>query len=383
MMITTTSELEKFCQKLAKYPFITVDTEFIREKTYYPVLCLIQLGCSDAAACVDPLAPEMDLSPLFDLFLNKKVLKVFHAARQDLEIFYHLMGKMPTPLFDTQIAAMVCGYGDAVAYQQLVEQLTSTRLDKSMRFTDWAKRPLLDKQIGYALNDVIPLVEVYQKLTDELHQNGRMEWLKEEQDILNDSHTYQIEDATAWKRLKCPLKKPKEVHLFAALCAWREKTAKQKNRPRRHILKDEVIQELASIAPKTPEELDALRSIPRGFAKSETARSLLNAIQAALKDDPATFEKPTARKPLKPAQKSFLEMLKLLLTIVAQQEKVAAKVVASADDLYDFAAGDETVPFLKGWRFELFGQKAQSLRQGKLALIYRADKGIVEFKMLD
>jgi len=178
MIITTTPELKKFCKKLAKYPFITVDTEFIREKTYYPVLCLIQVGCSDMAACIDPLAPEIDLSPLFELFLDKKVLKVFHAARQDLEIFYHLMGKMPTPLFDTQIAAMVCGYGDAVAYQQLVEQLTPTRLDKSMRFTDWSKRPLLDKQIGYALNDVIPLVEVYQKLTDELHQNGRMEWLK-------------------------------------------------------------------------------------------------------------------------------------------------------------------------------------------------------------
>lgn len=382
MMITTTKELKKFCKKLAKYPFITVDTEFIREKTYYPVLCLIQLGCSDEAACVDPLAPDMDLSPLFDLFLNPKVLKVFHAARQDLEIFYHLMGKMPTPLFDTQIAAMVCGYGDAVSYQQLVEQLTQTRLDKSMRFTDWAKRPLLDKQIGYALNDVIPLVEVYQKLTAELQKNGRLDWLKEEQDILNDPHTYQIDDESAWKRLKCTLKKPKEIHLFATLCAWREKTAKQKNRPRRHILKDEVIQELATLAPTTPAELDTLRSIPHGFAKSETAQSLLKAIQSALKDDPTTFEKPTIRKPLKPAQKSFLEMLKLLLAIVAQQEKVAAKVLASADDLYNFAAGDETVPFLKGWRFDLFGQKAQLLHQGKLCLIYRPDKGIIEFKQL-
>ncbi len=383
MMITTTQQLAEFCHTLEKYPFITIDTEFIREKTYYPVLCLIQLGCTDAAACVDPLAPDMDLTPLFDLLTNPNVLKVFHAARQDLEIFYHMMGKMPTPLFDTQIAAMVCGYGDAVSYQQLVEQLTPTRLDKSMRFTDWSKRPLLDKQIGYALNDVIPLVEVYQKLRQELTDTGRTDWLKEEQDILNDPNTYQIEDASAWKRIKCPLKKPREVHLFAALCAWREKTAKQKNRPRRHILKDEVIQELAGIAPATPAELDALRSIPRGFSKSDTAKSLLAAIQTALNDDPAQFEKPTVRKPLRTGQKSFLEMLKLLLTIIAQQEKVAAKVLASSDDLYDYAADDETVPFLKGWRFELFGQKAQLLKQGKLCLTYRADKGVVEFKSVN
>lgn len=382
-MITTTAELADFCQKLKAYPFITVDTEFIREKTYYPVLCLIQLGCTDMAACVDPLASDMDLTPLFDLFLNPDVLKVFHAARQDLEIFYHLMGKMPTPLFDTQIAAMVCGYGDAVAYQQLVEQLTPVRLDKSMRFTDWSKRPLLEKQIGYALNDVIPLVDVYQQLNQELKSTGRTDWLKEELDILNDPHTYQIDDDVAWKRLKCPLKKPREVHLFAALCAWREKTAKLKNRPRRHILKDEVIQELASIAPQTPAELDAMRSIPRGFAKSDTAHSLLEAIKTAQNDNPTEFEKPTARKPLRSGQKSFLEMLKLLLIIVSQQERVASRVLASSDDLHNFAADDENVPFLKGWRFDLFGQKAVQLKQGKLCLTYRADKGMIEFKTVN
>lgn len=382
MMITTTQQLADFCQTLEKYPFITVDTEFIREKTYYPILCLIQLGCSDSAACVDPLAEGIDLTPLFNLFLNPKVLKVFHAARQDLEIFYHLMGQMPTPLFDTQIAAMVCGYGDAVAYQQLVEQLTPTKLDKSMRFTDWSKRPLLDKQITYALNDVIPLVNVYQKLQAELQTTGRLDWLKEEQDILNNPATYCIDDTTAWKRLKCPLKKPREIHVFAAICAWREKTAKSKNRPRRHILKDEIIQELACIAPTTPAELDNLRSIPHGFSKSDTARSLLESIKIALTDSPDKFEKPVVRKPLKSGQKNLLEMLKLLLTIVAQQEKVAPKVLASTDDLHDFAADDENVPFLKGWRFDLFGQKATLLKQGKLCLSYRADKGIIEFNSL-
>lgn len=378
-IITTTSDLDAFCAELAKHPFITIDTEFIREKTYYPILCLVQLASKKNAACIDPLAAGIDLTPLFDLLKNPKVQKIFHAARQDIEIFYHLMGEMPVNIFDTQIAAMVCGYGESVSYQQLVEHTTAARLDKGMRFTDWSKRPLSDKQTDYALSDVTHLIPAYEKLMAELKRTNRLSWLDEEQKILENPLTYVVEDENAWRRIKHSFKKPAQIHLFAALCAWRERTAKQKDRPRRHILKDEALLELTVLAPKTAEEMEALRGISTGFAKSDLGKTLLETIRRALADKPSTYEQLPFKKPLTSGQKNLLDMLRLLLAIVADQSGVAAKMITDADDLYAFAGGDPSVPFLKGWRNDLFGRKSVALADGKLALSYNSAKSVVEF----
>lgn len=379
-MITNTTDLQTLCTRLASEPFVTIDTEFIREKTYWPVLCLVQLGWGKGEAdCIDPLAPDMDLTPLFNLLKNQKVLKIFHAARQDIEIFYHLMGELPQNVFDTQIAAMVCGYGDSVSYQQLVEQLAKTSLDKSMRFTDWSKRPLSEKQIKYALCDVTHLIVVYEKLMAELKKTNRLDWLKQEQDILNTPSTYLVADDNAWKRIKHPFKKQMQIHVFARICAWREKVAKEKDRPRRHILKDETLLEIASLMPKTADDLDQLRSISKGFSKSDLGKSLLTTINAALLDKPDTYEPATIKKPLTSAQKNLLEMLKLLLSIISEQSGVAAKLLATTDDLYEFAGGNMEQHFLTGWRYDLFGEKSLALKNGKLALSYDPVKGRINF----
>lgn len=382
MIINTTQMLQEVCHRFEAEKFITIDTEFIREKTYYPILCLIQIASKTEAYCVDPLAEDLDLTPLFDLMQNENVIKVFHAARQDIEIFYHLTGKIPTPVFDTQIGAMVCGFGESASYQQLVQELTGVCLDKSMRYTDWSKRPLSPKQVTYALCDVTYLVHVYEKLRESLARSGRSAWLAEEMKILNNPETYDTDDETVWQRFKCPIVKPQLIHVFAKVCAWRERVAKLKDRPRRHIMKDETLLELAVAHPTTPEELDALRSLPGGFSKSGLGAELLEVIAEAMADSADTYVASEKRKPLSNTQKNLAELVKIALGVVSDRLDVAPKVIATSDDIADFVSGAKECAFLKGWRLEAFGNQAIELKAGKLAFVYDPVKRKVVLKSI-
>ena len=371
MMIKTTEALRELCSRLSQFPFITLDTEFIREKTYYPELCLIQIADSQEAACIDPLAPDLDLTPLFELMQNTQVVKVFHAARQDVEIFYHLSGQIPTPLFDTQIAAMVCGYGDNVGYQQLVHDITGVSLDKSMRFTDWSRRPLNEAQVAYALHDVTYLRDIYQALKKQLEANGRVEWLAEEIAVQNDPATYETNDNDVWRKIKVPFKRPLQTHVFAKLCAWRERTAKQKNRPRKHIMKDEGLIELAITMPKTATEMDSCRNMSSGFGKSAFGQEILQVIAAALSDPsdmyPTEWSQP---KHLTQTQHTLVNLYHLLLMQISSELNVAPRIIASMDDLQQLARGDNDTPCMKGWRRDVFGEKVLLFKQGLLSLSY-------------
>ena len=371
MIIDTTKSLVQLCKKLAKLPFITLDTEFIREKTYYPELCLIQIAGKGVAEVIDPLAEEMDMTALFDLLQNPKVVKVFHAARQDIEIFYHLTGKVPTPVFDTQIAAMVCGYDENVGYQQLVHDITGVSLDKSMRFTDWHHRPLTPEQEEYALNDVTYLRDIYLALNEKIINNGREEWLKEEITIQNDPKTYDTDENEVWRKVKVPFKRPIQTHVFAKLCAWRERTAKAKNRPRKHILKDDALIELAVLMPENAETMNTCRGISGGFGKSALGQEILTVIKAAKKDPaelyPKDWEKP---KSLTHTQKTLVDLYHLLLMIVGAELNVAPKIIASTEELKSLAQGNNNVPCMKGWRYEAFGAKVIQFKQGKLSFKY-------------
>lgn len=384
MMITTTTDLIAVCQRFATEPFITLDTEFIRETTYYPELCLIQIASPQEAFCIDPLSDEIDLQPLFDLMQNPKVMKVFHAARQDIEIFYHLSGQIPTPLFDTQVAAMVCGYGDSVGYQQLVQDITGTVLDKSMRVTDWSRRPLNDKQIAYALCDVTYLRDVYLALSAELEKSGRIHWLTEELAIQNNPETYDVNNDTVWQKIKVPFKKPSQVHIFAKLCAWRESVAKQKNLPRRYIMKDDALIELVAETPKTTDDLQKLRGLPNGFAKGRLGKEVLEVIQSAQHDSPDTYPK-TWRTPksLTTSQRVEIDLLQLLLHIVSSELRVAPRIIATSDDLTDLVRGNKNIPCLKGWRYDVFGEKVLQFKKGLLSFSYNPKTKRPELRQIE
>lgn len=370
MIIENTKKLTDICKRFEKCEFVTLDTEFIREKTYYPVLCLIQIASKDEAYCIDPMAADLDLAPLFDLLQNKKVLKVFHAARQDVEIFYHLTGKVPEPIFDTQIGAMVCGFNESVSYQQLVQELTGVSLDKSMRYTDWSKRPLSEKQIQYALCDVTHLVHVFEALKGQLKQSGRMAWLAEETAVLTNPRTYNVDESMVWQKYKTPFNKPQQLHVFAKVAEWREKTAKLKNKPRRHILKDEVLLELAAAHPENKQELERLRGLPNGFEKSSYATEILEVINLAMTDKVGVYVPSSKRPVLTNGQRNLSELLKFLLAVVADELGVASKVIASSDDIADFILGVKDAKILNGWRYDVFGKKAQALKQGKISFYY-------------
>ncbi len=369
MIITTTKDLKALCARFKKHSFITVDTEFIREKTYYPQVCLIQLASPDEAVCVDPLSAELDLSPLFELFQNKKVIKVFHACRQDIEIFYHLSHQIPVPIFDTQVGAMVCGYGDNVSYQQLVNDFVGISLDKTMRITDWSKRPLSPEQIEYALHDVIELKTVYTKMMEKICAQNRLDWLSEEMaDLINPS-SYEYNVDLMLKKVKTPFKKPLQTHVFSKLYAWREKVAQKIDRPKKHFMKDEALIELAIALPTKPEQLDSLRSIPAGFSKSDYAKEIVSVVVAATKDDPASFEQPVQTKPLSTKQHNLADILQLVLKICAENYEVAPKLVATQDDIRTFIQTGEA-PFLNGWRQKVFGDAALAMQAGKLSISF-------------
>lgn len=368
-LITETPALELACARLAALPFVTVDTEFMRETTYYSRLCLIQMaGPGDPGILVDPLAQGIDLRPFLDLMADPRVVKVFHSGRQDLEIVWNLGEVIPAPLFDTQIAAMVCGYGDSVSYEQLANDLAKARIDKSSRFTDWSRRPLSEAQISYALSDVTHLVPVYEKLCDRLEKTGRSHWLDDEMRILTSPDTYRNDPAQAWVRLSGRIRKPREIAVLMEVAAWREREAQGRDVPRSRVLKDEAVLDVAVAAPRSVEGLGRLRTIPNGFERSRTGQEILAAVERGLALDPATL--PQAQRPRsRSGNAATVELLKVLLRAVAENEEVAPKLIAGVDDLEEIAASDTApVPALAGWRREVFGEKALALKSGAVGL---------------
>jgi ribonuclease D len=366
--ITTTEDLAAACERMARHPFVTVDTEFLRETTYYPLLCVAQMASPDEAVVIDALADGIDLAPFYALMANETVTKVFHAARQDIEIVWHAAKLIPHPVFDTQVAAMVLGYGDSISYDQLVQRITGDRLDKSNRFTDWSRRPLYPAQIAYAVSDVTHLRDVYLALSADLHRRGRAEWVGEEMEILTSPDTYRASPEQAWERLKTRVRKPKELAVLIEVAAWREREAQSRDVPRGRVLKDEVIGDIATQAPTTTERLAGLRSLPKGFERSKWGQEILDAVKRGLARDPKAL--PQLDRPRPTANgTATVELLKVLLRMMAERHGVAAKIIATVDDLERIAADDHAdVRALRGWRREMFGERALALKHGKLAL---------------
>lgn len=367
-LITTTAALADACARLAKHPFVTVDTEFLRETTYYPKLCLIQLASPDEAVLVDPLSPDLDLAPFLLLMANRHVVKVFHAARQDLEIVWIIGKLIPAPLFDTQVAAMVCGYGDSVGYEQLANDLAKARIDKSSRFTDWSRRPLSEAQLAYAESDVTHLRDVYLALDADIRASGREAWVAEEMSVLNSPSTYEVKPENAWQRLKGRIRKPKELALLMELAAWREREAQSRDVPRQRVLKDDALMDIVQRGPRSVEALAELRSVPNGFERSRAGAEVLAAIERGLALDPKSLPR-LERERGRGGNGAVLDLLKVLLKAVSDAERVAPKIIASSDDLEAIAFDDEAdVPALQGWRREVFGEKALALKNGTLSL---------------
>ncbi len=374
-LISTTDALASFCAGLRGAPYITVDTEFMRERTYWAKLCLIQVAGPDAAACIDPLAEGIDLAPLYALFDDPKIVKVFHAARQDIEIFVQATGRVPLPLFDTQVAGMVCGFGESVSYETIATKLADAKIDKSSRFTDWSLRPLTDKQITYALADVTHLRVVYEKLRQQLLETGRGSWIDDEMEILCDPGTYQLDPNEAWKKIKLRIEKPKLAVLAREIAAWREREARRLNIPRGRIFKDETLMEIAHQAPQTVEALARTRGLSQGQAEGRVGEELLAAVRQALETPPADWPVLEAKKAPMRGNSAMLDLLRVLLKQVSDEHDVAPRLIASADDLDRLASEKEPdVKALKGWRFEIFGRSAMALKRGEVALAVRGRK---------
>jgi ribonuclease D len=366
--ITTTEELAEACARMARHPYVTVDTEFLRETTYYPLLCIAQMASADDAVVIDALAPGIDLSPFFALMADEKVVKVFHAARQDVEIVWNLAKTIPHPIFDTQVAAMVLGYGDSISYDQLVQRITGDSLDKSHRFTDWTRRPLSAAQLNYAVSDVTHLRDVYLKLSADLASRNRAEWVDAEMRVLTSPETYRMDPENAWERLKNRVRKPKELAILMEVAAWREREAQSRDVPRGRVVKDDVVVDMAVQAPTTLEQLGHLRSLPKGLERSRWGEALIEAVKRGLARDPHTLPR-LERFRSAPNGTAIVELLKVLLRMTAEKHGVAAKVIATVDELDRIAADDNAdVPSMKGWRRELFGEKALALKHGRLAL---------------
>src|SRR3984957_2205050 len=372
--VTTTSELAAACARMARHPFVTIDTEFLRETTYYPLLCVAQMASPDEALVIDALAPGIDLKPFYALMADEKVMKVFHAARQDIEIVWHAAKLIPHPIFDTQVAAMVLGYGDSISYDQLVQRITGDTLDKSHRFTDWTRRPLSSAQLSYAISDVTHLRDVYLALVEDLQRRGRADWVEDEMGVLTSPDTYRMEPENAWQRLKTRVRKPKELAVLIEVAAWREREAQSRDVPRSRVLKDDAIGDIAVQAPTTIEKLKHLRSLPKGFERSRWGEAIVAAVERGLARDPKTLPLQSRTQPA-PNGAAVVELLKVLLRMISEHHHVAAKVIATVDDLERIAADDNAkVPALAGWRLELFGEKALALKHGKLALAIEKGK---------
>lgn len=365
-IITDNAALVAFCKAAARHPYMTIDTEFIRERTYFPQLCLIQAAYEGDAVIIDPLVEGLDLAPLFALLTNQKIVKVFHAARQDIEIFYHLSGKMPEPIFDTQIAASVCGHGDAASYESLVNAIVGASIDKSSRYSDWAARPLSETQLLYALSDVTHLCVIYEKLKTAVEASGRAAWIDEEFAYLIDPALYDINPEAAYKRIKAGSLRPKHLVVLRQLAAWREELAKSTDVPRGRIVKDEVMVELALVSPKNETELGRIRNINAGLAKKHI-KAILGQIEEALAIP--QNEWPQLAKSKRPPEgtSTIVAMLQLLLKVQAEKHNIAGAMIANKDDLETLALGGES-PLLSGWRYDVFGKAAEALMKGKLKI---------------
>ena len=377
-IITKNSELQEFCTKAANSKYITIDTEFVRERTYFSKLCLIQLAIpgneNDSAVLVDNLANKLDLSPIYKLFQNENVVKVFHAARQDVEIFYLDSGIFPYPLFDTQIAAMVCGFGDQVAYETLVKQVAKQTLDKSSRFTDWSRRPLTEAQKKYALADVTHLRIIYEFLSQKLQKTNRLTWVEEEIKILISPETYNFDPKNSWRRIKTKSNSRRFLGIVAALAEFREKFAQTKNIPRNRVIKDDALLELASNKPKNLDDLSKSRLLLREARKGELASGLLNAIEKGINTPEADLPEKLDKTDKSIVNSALADLLRVLLKSCSESAGVASKLIASASDLDSLAAGDRSLAALQGWRLEIFGKSALDLCNGKIGLSVKGKK---------
>ncbi|SDH50487.1 ribonuclease D [Roseospirillum parvum] len=383
-LISDTDSLAEFCDRLAQAEMVTVDTEFLRDSTYWPRLCLVQMAGPDEARCIDALAEGIDLAPLFDLMKNEAVLKVFHAARQDLEIFFNLMGEFPRPLFDTQLAAMVCGFGDQVGYETLVKRLMKVQIDKSSRFTDWSHRPLTDRQITYALGDVTHLRGIHRKLANRLEKTGRAHWVKAELDSLTNPEAYLNRPEDAWKRLKAKSRAPRFLAVLRELAAWREREAQSRDMPRQRLVKDDALLEVAAQTPRTVEDLARVRALPAGVAKGRFGPLMIEAVARGLAVPEEDCPEPPPRRDLPPGLGPMVDLLKVLLKMRCEENQVAHRLIANTEDLEAIAADDNAdVPALTGWRREVFGHDALDLKHGRLALAVSPDGKHIEAVELD
>ncbi len=374
-LITETNQLIDVCERFSHDSFLAIDTEFMRERTYYPQLCLIQIAGKDEAVTVDALANEINLNPILDLMANNEITKVFHACRQDIEIFFNLNRQIPFPVFDTQIGAMVCGYGESVSYDKLVRQITGVQIDKSSRFTDWSHRPLSKQQLHYALSDVTHLRTVYESLLDQLEKNGRINWLTEEFQNVLSPRTYDIPLDQIWKRLKIKNGRPKFLILVRELCAFREKEAQNRNIPRNRVIRDDVLLDIAARSPRSSVELAKVRSLSPQFAEGKLGKNILRVVAESSgipESDAPQLEKLNKPQPQKPA---LIELLKVLLKHKSEDNNVAQKLIANAADLEAIAEDDNAnVLALNGWRKDVFGDDALLLKSGKIALSATGDR---------
>ncbi|RCL01892.1 MAG: ribonuclease D [Candidatus Tokpelaia sp. JSC188] len=375
-LITDIDTLKNAIDLLSQSNFVTVDTEFHRETTFWPELCLIQIASPTTIALIDPLARRIDLEPFFDLMTNRDILKVFHAARQDVEIIFQLGRIIPHPLFDTQIAAMVCGYGDAISYNTLVSKITGHDIDKSSQFTDWSKRPLTKKQLRYALEDVTYLRDVYFSLCNDLQKSGRSTWMDEETNILTTPETYVLLPEVAWKKVKGRVRKPREHAILQKIAAWREREAQQRNLPRGRVLKDDALIEIAIQQPKDKIALTNLRSFPKGWERSGAVDELLKSIKEGIEIPEELLPRLQMPIPQNKINKSETEILKLLLKLVAEENAVAAKIVATSDDITKIVLQKEKADVLAmhGWRFDIFGKKALNILEGRIGIKFNHGK---------
>ena len=371
-VITTSTALMEACRRLADHPFVAVDTEFMREQTFWPKLCLVQMAGPGDEMIVDPMAQGLDLAPFFELMADRRVVKVFHAARQDIEIVHCKAGIVPVPVFDTQVAAMVCGFGDSVSYVNLVKKLTNRDLDKSSRFTDWSRRPLSQSQLKYALGDVTHLRDVYAALKGELTRTGRASWLDEEMAGLIDPRTYEVSPETAWERLKLKVRNRRGLAVLIELAAWRERLAITQDVPRSRVLRDEALYDIANQQPVEVAQLGELRTLSEGFSRSSRAREIVDAVKRGLARDPRTVPPLPNGNPVSAETGALVDLLRVLLKAASGRHGVAPRLIADAEDLERIAQDPEPdVPALKGWRRELFGEDALRLKRGELALSVR------------
>jgi len=369
-ILQNSEEIATFCKALHNEDFITIDTEFLREKTYYPKLCLVQISGPDKdARAIDPLMKNIDLSPLYALLEDKNVLKVFHAGRQDLEIFFNLTGKVVTPIFDTQIAAMVCGYGDSIGYDKLVRGITNAQIDKSSQFTDWSIRPLSEKQLYYALGDVTHLCDIYLHLKKELEKRGRTEWVAQEKEVLNSPATYENDPYKTWERIKMRSPKAKSLMILKEVAAWREQTAQKRNVPKNWVMRDDALSDLAGQAPTDKHKLAKIRNISKDMAEGKIGAQLLEVVNKALNTPKDQWPSPKKRVVLSSEAMVIIDILKMLLKVQSAHHEVASKIIASAADIEAIALDDNAdVPALKGWRREIFGADAIAVKHGKMAI---------------